>query len=86
MKKLIEFQEEKHKEVLDVIAQYRADNNTTFSEAIRQLILMSQNGIDCPTLESVTYVSQDPMVEDLERKFDQLHDIVITHIKKHTEK
>jgi hypothetical protein len=84
MKKLIEFQEEKHKEVLDVIAQYRAENNTTFSEAIRQLILMSQT--DCPTPESVTYVSQDPKVEELEEKYEKLHEIVITHIRKHTEK
>ena len=82
MKKLIEFQEEKHKEVLDVIAQYRADNNTTFSEAIRQLILMSQN--DCPAPESVTYVSQDPKIEELEVKYDKLHEIVIAHIRKHT--
>jgi len=86
MKKLIEFQEEKHKAVLDVIAQFRADNNTTFSEAIRQLILMSQNGTDCPAPESVTYVSQDPKVEELEEKYDKLRKIVVTHIKKHTDK
>ena len=85
MKKLIEFQEEKHKEVLDVIAQFRADNNTTFSEAIRRLILMSQNECPAPVLpESVTYVSQDPKVEELEEKIEKLHEIVITHIRKHT--
>lgn len=83
MKKLIEFQEAKHSGVLDVIAKYRADNNTTFSESVRQLIMLSNNG--CPTPESVTYVSEDPKIEELEDKLDRLKKIVVTHIKKHTE-
>lgn len=48
MKKLIEFQEDKHADVINIIAQFRADNNTTFSEAVRRLVLCSRNG-NCPT-------------------------------------
>jgi len=84
MKKLIEFQETKHNDVLEVIAKYRAEHNTTFSESVRQLIMLSQNGCSIP--ESVTYISQDPKIEEIEEKLDKLKKIVVTHIKKHTEK
>jgi len=78
MKKLIEFQEEKHKEVIDAIVKFRADNNITFSEAVRRLILQSQNGV-CPA------EPEPDKIEELEAKVDKIHAIVLKHIKKHTE-
>ena len=78
MKKLIEFQEEKHKEVIAAIAKFRADNNITFSEAVRRLIIQSQNGV-CPA------EPEPDKIEELEAKVDKIHTIVLTHIKKHME-
>jgi len=78
MKKLIEFQEEKHKEVIDAIVKFRADNNITFSEAVRRLILQNQNGT-CPA------EPEPDKIEELEAKVDKIHAIILKHIKKHTE-
>lgn len=86
MKKLIEFQETKHNEVLDAISKFREDNGTTFSEAVRRLILLGSNGAECPEIpETSIYVTPDPKVEELEDKLDKLHTIVVKHITKHTE-
>jgi len=80
MKKLIEFQESKHSEVLDVISKFRAENNVTFSEAVRRLIMLSQNGC-APEI----YTDSDERMEKLEERFNRLHDIITTHIRRHTE-
>lgn len=87
MKKLIEFQETKHNEVLEAISKFREDNGTTFSEAVRRLILLGSNGAECPEIpETSIYVTTpDPKVEDLEEKLDKLHTIVVKHITNHTE-
>jgi hypothetical protein len=86
MKKLIEFQETKHNEVLDAISKFREDNGTTFSESVRRLILLGQNGAECPEIpETTIYTAPDPKVEEIEDKLDKLHTIVVKHIKKHTE-
>lgn len=77
MKKLIEFQEEKHKEVIAAIVKFRADNNITFSEAVRRLILQNQNG--CPA------EPEPDKIEELEAKVEKVFTIVKKHIKKHTE-
>jgi len=79
MKKLIEFQENKHKEVIDAIVKFRADNNITFSEAVRRLILQSQNGV-CPA------EPEPDKLEEIEAKLEKVFTIVKKHIKKHTEK
>jgi len=74
MKKLIEFQDDKHREVINIIAKFRADNNTTFSEAVRRLILCSQNG-NCPTATEECQPTADPLeerVEVLEKKAEIL--------------
>lgn len=72
MKKLIEFQEDKHGEVINIIAQFRADNNTTFSEAVRRLILCSQNG-HCPTNEEeCPDKTQEERILALEHKVEVL--------------
>lgn len=80
MKKLIEFQEEKHREVLDVISQYRAENNTTFSEAVRKLILLSTNGT-CPPDESVQPVDFYQLQADMTKRFEEIEDKVKVLIK-----
>jgi len=79
MKKLIEFQENKHKEVIDAIVKFRADNNITFSEAVRRLILQSQNGVCLSEPEP-------DKLEEIEAKLEKVFTIVKKHIKKHTEK
>ena len=68
MKKLIEFQEVKHGEVIDIINQFRADTGVTFSEAVRRLILLSQNGADPGNPECITYTTEDKRIDDLEEK------------------
>jgi len=65
MKKLIEFQEDKHSEVINIIAQFRAEQNTTFSEAVRRLILCSQNG-NCPTPDEERTAAADPLDQRVE--------------------
>lgn len=62
MKKLIEFQEEKHSHVIEVISKFRDDNNCTFSEAIRRLVLLSQNGNCAP----------DDRIDTIEQKVDHV--------------
>ena len=70
MKKLIEFQEVKHEEIINIIAKFRVDNNTTFSEAVRRLILCSQNG-NCPTNEEECLdKTQEDRIITLEHKLD----------------
>lgn len=64
MKKLIEFQDEKHKDVIEIIAQYRAENNTTFSEAVRRIILSTSNG-NCPCPEP-----EPDRIDTIERKLE----------------
>lgn len=81
MKKLIEFQEVKHGEVLDVISKFRAENNVTFSEAVRRLVLLSQNG-NCVEPEMITYNTEDVRIDELTQKVDKLKDIILKHIKK----
>jgi transcription initiation factor IIE alpha subunit len=81
MKKLIEFQEVKHSEVLDVINKFREDNGTTFSESIRRLILLSQNGC-APIPESIIYTTEDKRIDEIEGKVDRL----VKMFKKHLEK
>ena len=86
MKKLIEFQEEKHREVIEAINEFRQENGTTFSESVRRLILLgNQNGAEAPLPETTIYTTPDPKVEELEEKLDKLHQIVVKHITKHTE-
>lgn len=62
MKKLIEFQEEKHSHVIEVISSFRTENNCTFSEAIRRLVLLSQNGNCAP----------DDRIDTIEKKVDHV--------------
>lgn len=84
MKKLIEFQEVKHSEVIDIINKFRADTGVTFSEAVRRLILVSQNGCDPGTPESVIYTTGDKRVDELEEKVETL--IKVSKLfKKHME-
>jgi hypothetical protein len=81
MKKLIEFQEDKHREVLEAVNEFRAENGTTFSEAVRRLILLGRNGCDpAPIPETTIYTTPDPKVEELEEKFNRLKEIVRKHI------
>ena len=84
MKKLIEFQEDKHREVLEAVNEFRAENGTTFSEAVRRLILLGSNGCD-PAPETTIYATPDPKVEELEEKVNKIHDIMLRHIRSHTE-
>jgi len=63
MKKLIEFQEEKHSQVIDVISKFREENKCTFSEAIRRLVLLSQNGNCAP---------DEDRIETVEKKLDHV--------------
>jgi hypothetical protein len=58
MKKLIEFQEEKHSQVIEVISKFRDENKCTFSEAIRKLILLSQNGNCAPDEDRIETVEK----------------------------
>lgn len=86
MKKLIEFQEDKHREVIEAVNEFRADNGTTFSEAVRRLILLGRNGCDpAPIPETTIYTTPDPKVEDLEEKVDKLKAIVLKHLENHKE-
>ena len=71
MKKLIEFQEDKHGNIIEVIENYRTENNLTFSEAVRRLIMLSQNG-NCPEPTSVIYTTEDKRIDELEQKVDLL--------------
>jgi len=85
MKKLIEFQEDKHREVLEAVNEFRAENGTTFSEAVRRLILLGKNGCSAPSPETTIYTTPDPKVDELEEKFSKLKDIVTAHIQRHHE-
>lgn len=85
MKKLIEFQEDKHREVLEAVNEFRAENGTTFSEAVRRLILLGSNGCDPAIPETTIYTTPDPKVEEIEEKVDKLKDIVLKHLENHTE-
>ena len=76
MKKLIEFQEDKHSEVLAVIAQFRADNNTTFSEAVRRLVLSTQNGACAPAEPNI-----NERMETVEKAVDVLKRVVKKYIE-----
>lgn len=75
MKKLIEFQEDKHGEVLNVIAQFRADSNTTFSEAVRRLILSTQNGACAPAEPNMA-----ERMETVEKTVDVLKRVVKKYV------
>jgi hypothetical protein len=72
MKKLIEFQEDKHGSIIEVVENYRTENNLTFSEAVRRLILLSQNGHSCPEPEPIIYTTEDKRIDELEQKVDFL--------------
>ena len=61
-----------------MINKFREDNGTTFSESIRRLILLSQNGC-APIPESITYSTEDKRVDDIEEKVDKL----VKMFKKH---
>ncbi len=67
MKKLIEFQEDKHGDVLEVIAQFRSEHNTTFSESVRRLILLSSNGHCAPDEANP---NMQERLETIERKLE----------------
>jgi hypothetical protein len=72
MRKLLELKEDKHADIIQIITKYKDDNQCTFVEAIRRLILLGGSCNGNMPEEEVCDESTKGRIDDIEKKLNVL--------------